>query len=140
VSRAAWWTLGALAAPVALGWVLWLAAEGSPGGPPAALAGGLLAGVAGAAGLAWALHARNKAKKAFISAVFGGMLLRLLVYGMALVAVHLAGSWSLGWFVGGVLGGHFAAQVIEITCLMREPAPTLPGEGGPRDEGRTGGD
>jgi hypothetical protein len=107
------------------------AALAAAGGGLAAAAGALLAGLGGAAGFLATVRARKKDQKAFMQAVFGGMILRLSSYGVALVAVHLATSWSIGWFAGGLLGAHLVGQVIEIRYLTRRkgrPAPP-PGDG-----------
>jgi hypothetical protein len=118
---------------VALGLVM--AAGERAGAVPGAIAGSLLAGAGGACGFAATVAASKKDQKAFMRAVFGGMLLRLSGYGLALVAVHLFTSWSVGWFAAGLLGAHLLGQLVEIDYLARKARRrrTEPPEGGGGD-------
>ena len=138
MKRALPWAVAIVGAAGLVGWALTAMAAGTPGGPPAALAGALLAGATGAGAFVWAIRAREVRQRAFIAAVFGSMLFRLILYGAALVAVRQAGFWSLGWFVGGVLGAHFTGQVIEIVGLVR--VPPSPPRGGDAGHGERTGD
>ena len=91
-----------------------------PGALPGAVAGAGLAGLGGVLGFLHLTKALKKDQKLFMRAVFGGMLLRLSGYGLALVAVHLFTPWSVRWFAAGLLGAHLLGQLVEIDYLARK--------------------
>lgn len=92
--------------------------------PAAALIGFFLSGVMGL----WSLWSTKRAmtrkgQGAFMRAVFGNMLVRLVVTGV-FVGVIL----SLGWlhafgFVGGMFGGLLIFQILEISAVATAASP-----------------
>jgi len=66
--------------------------------------------------LSWAA---NKSNKTFQSVLFGGMLLRLIIAGVAVLLVWKFTALDGASFVAGLLGSYFILQVIETVFLQR---------------------
>lgn len=79
------------------------------------LVSGVLA-VASFLSLSWAA---NKSNKKFQSTLFGGLLLRLTIVGVAVVWVWKYTALDGTSFVVGLLGSYFVLQVIETVFLQR---------------------
>ncbi len=99
-------------------------AKGLASWPAGALAGFLLSGAMGL----WSLWSTRRAfhrkgQGAFVRAVFGNMLLRLLITGL-LVGLVLGFGWLHAFgFVGGMFGGLLVFQIIEISAVANAASP-----------------
>jgi hypothetical protein len=102
--------------------VLW-----SPGLLPLApftargVAAGALVGAAGSlAGFLLVTAYRGAEMRRFQAALFGGMMLRLGIFGLALVVVLLRGGVSLKGFLFGLIPAYIGFQAAEIVHLQRQ--------------------
>jgi hypothetical protein len=88
------------------------------------VAAGTLVGTAGSmAGFLLMAANRGAGLVRFQSALFGGMLLRLGVFGLALVVVLLRGGVSLKGFLFGLIPAYIGFQAAEIIQLQRHASP-----------------
>jgi hypothetical protein len=92
------------------------------------LAAGLLVGVAGSVA-GFLVVARNLGahQQRFLAAVFGGTVLRLGIYALALVAVLLRQGVSLQGFLFGLVPSYLVFQVAEMVILHRAASAAGPG-------------
>ena len=85
------------------------------------VAAGALVGTAGSmAGFLLMTAHRRADMRRFQAALFGGMLLRLGIFGLALVVVLLRGGVSLKGFLFGLIPAYIGFQAIEIMHLHRQ--------------------
>jgi len=85
------------------------------------VAAGALVGTAGSmAGFLLASAQRGAQWRRFQAALFGGMLLRLGIFGLALVVVLLRGGVSLKGFLFGLIPAYIGFQASEIVHLARQ--------------------
>ncbi len=84
------------------------------------VAAGALVGTAGSmAGFLLVTAQRSADMRRFQAALFGGMLLRLGIFGLALVVVLLRGGVSLKGFLFGLIPAYIGFQAAEIAHLQR---------------------
>lgn len=89
--------------------------------------------VGAAASLAGALLVRTQlaAKQArFLAAVFGAMLLRLTLFGIAVAAVAVTGTLPIAPFLLGLAGAYVGLQAAEVMRLHRTSAGMVQGAAG----------
>ena len=85
------------------------------------VAAGALVGTAGSlAGFLLMTSQRGAELRRFQAALFGGMLLRLGIFGLALVVVLLRGGVSLKGFLFGLIPAYIGFQAMEILQLQRQ--------------------
>ncbi len=85
------------------------------------VAAGALVGTAGSmAGFLLVTAHRSAELRRFQAALFGGMLLRLGIFGLALVVVLLRGGVSLKGFLFGLIPAYIGFQATEIVHLQRQ--------------------
>ncbi len=85
------------------------------------VAAGALVGTAGSmAGFLLVTAHRSAELRRFQAALFGGMLLRLGIFGLALVVVLLRGGVSLKGFLFGLIPAYIGFQATEIVHLARQ--------------------
>ena len=85
------------------------------------VASGVLVGTAGSmAGFLLVAASRGADMRRFQSALFGGMLLRLGIFGLALVVVLLREGVSLKGFLFGLIPAYVGFQAAEIVNLQRQ--------------------
>jgi hypothetical protein len=85
------------------------------------IASGALVGTAGSmAGFALVARYQGADMRRFQSAVFGGMLLRLAIFALALVAVLLREGVSLKGFLFGLIPAYLGFQAAEIAHFLRQ--------------------
>jgi hypothetical protein len=85
------------------------------------VAAGALVGTAGSmAGFLLMTAHRGADMRRFQAALFGGMLLRLGIFGLALVVVLLRGGVSLKGFLFGLIPAYLGFQATEILHLQRQ--------------------
>jgi len=112
-----WATLAMLGLWLGGASVLGLLADGWESWPAAAMVGFGLSGVLGLAGLWSASRALRAGSQAFLVLVVGGMLVRLVVVGVAAgLVVGLTRLDAVG-FVGGLMVGVVLFQMIEVGGL-----------------------
>lgn len=112
--RAPFWIAAAVVAGCALGIALARPVQGMLFG---ALLGGLLGGVLFFMGWAGMRRAMEGPPNRLLRAVFGGMLMRLMVAGAAAAVVIGFGLADAAGFVCGLFAVTFAALVIEVLSL-----------------------
>ncbi len=85
------------------------------------VAAGALVGTAGSmAGFLLVTAQRGAELRRFQAALFGGMLLRLGIFGLALVVVLLRGGVSLKGFLFGLIPAYIGFQATEVVHLQRQ--------------------
>ena len=117
------WIVGALIG-IAASWLL--LRPGSLGFEPAlvqGIAAGALVGTAGSlAGYLLLASNRNASQQRFQVALFGGMLLRLGLFAVALVVVLVRGEVNIIGFLAGLIPAYLGFQAVEIGSIYRSLA------------------
>lgn len=85
---------------------------------------GLLTGVMTAAigSISWWMILRrtfSRSGSVFLGGVFGGLALRMFLYGVVIVVTALTGTFSIGALLAALFASHVAYQVLEVAGLHR---------------------
>jgi hypothetical protein len=116
--RASATLLGTAAASLPLG-ALALDAYAGRAIASAFLAGACLAALLAVASLLLAAWSHDKRESVFLSALLGGVLARLAIFGVAVAVVALATELPVAPFVGGLLSYYVVFQILEFRALQR---------------------